>query len=169
MNSVEINNIIKIITTTPLYVWAILAYLLFVGIKAMRNRIVYLPKFFIIPAVLIGLKYKVFFSEDNMIYIGFMLLGLSVGFITAQKTVIKILREVKSIELPGNYSTIIILITFFLIKYIFGYLETTNHELVNPYLYIENSISGILAGYFLGRSVCYVYRFYKAIYSKHIS
>ena len=96
----------------------------------MRNRIVYLPKFFIIPAVLIGLKYKVFFSENNMIYIGFMLLGLSVGFIIAQKTVIKILREVKSIELPGNYSTIIILITFFLIKYIFGlkmwYLGTCN-------------------------------------------
>jgi hypothetical protein len=169
MNSVEVNNIIKIIATTPLYVWAILAYLLFVGIKAMRNHIVYLPKFFIIPAVLIGLKYKVFFSENNIIYIGFMLLGLSVGFITAQKTVIKIFRELKSIELPGNYSTIIILITFFLIKYIFGYLEATNRELVNLYLYIENSISGILAGYFLGRSVCYVYRFYKAIYSKHIS
>lgn len=45
MNSAEVNNIIKIIATTPLYVWAILAYLLFVGIKAMRNHIVYLPKF----------------------------------------------------------------------------------------------------------------------------
>lgn len=104
-----------------------------------------------------------------MIYIGFMLLGLSVGFITAQKTVIKIFRELKSIELPGNYSTIVILTTFFLIKYLFGYLEATNSELINPYLYIENSISGMLVGYFLGRSVCYIYRFYKTIYFKHTS
>ncbi|MFK7967868.1 MAG: hypothetical protein AB8B68_01725, partial [Rickettsiaceae bacterium] len=68
-----------------------------------------------------------------------MFLGCLVGFIIAKKAVIKILRELKSIELSGNYSTITIVITFFLIKYIFGYFEATNFELIAPYLYIENS------------------------------
>ncbi len=152
----------NIIISTPLYVWGVLAYLLFVGIKAMHDHIVYLPKLLIIPAVLMGLKYKIFFSENNTAYLSSMFLGCLVGFIIAKKAVIKILRELKSIELSGNYSTITIVMTFFLIKYIFGYFEATNFELIAPYLYIENSISGLLTGYYLGRSSCYIYRCYKS-------
>ncbi len=50
------NKAISIIIGTPVYVWAILIYLVFVGIKAINTRIVYLPKVFIIPLVLMAVK-----------------------------------------------------------------------------------------------------------------
>ena len=54
-----IKFIIHTIIGTPWWVWIILVYLLFVGIKALKPRIVYLPKLFIIPAVLSSMQYKI--------------------------------------------------------------------------------------------------------------
>ena len=81
---------------------------------------------------------------------------------TASNATIKILKELKSIELPGNYTTITISIFFFLVKYTLGYLEATRPELVNQCSFADLVTSGCLIGYFLGQMFCYVYRFMKA-------
>jgi hypothetical protein len=151
-------DISKIAIDTPTWVWGVLAYLLVVGIKAMRDRIVYLPKLFIMPIILMGLKYKALIS---VIYMGFMLIGVFIGVIIGRRTDVKICKDLKSIELPGSYFTLILLLLFFSIKYVFGYLEATQFEIVEQYGFIEISISGILSGYFLGRSIFYVYRYYQ--------
>ena len=57
----------SIILGAPYWTWVILVYLIFIGIKAMQKRVVYLPKLFIVPIVLTALKYKVFLSGDSYI------------------------------------------------------------------------------------------------------
>ena len=53
-------QLLKIISDTPTWIWFVFGYLIFIGIRATDNRIVYIPKLFIIPLVLSRLKYKVF-------------------------------------------------------------------------------------------------------------
>ncbi len=161
MNQFKLDEFIKIITNTPVWVWGALCYLLFVGFKAMRTRIVRLPKLFVMPIVFLGLRYKLFFASNVEVYISLLLFCFVVGFITASNATIKILKELKSIELPGNYTTITISIFFFLVKYTLGYLEATRPELVSQCSFADLVISGCLIGYFLGHMSCYVYRFMK--------
>lgn len=156
--------IIKAITGTPIWVWAVFIYLLLVGLKATHNRTIYLPKLYIIPVILIGLKYQTFISGNYfyiMLYLLFLCIGIGTGILSVFRAPTKIFKDLKSIELPGNYSTLIILLLFFLIKYTFGYLQVTNPTIANQYALLELSIEGAFSGYFLGKTLYYTYRFYQ--------
>jgi hypothetical protein len=164
MNQNLFEFVIKAIIGTPIWVWVIFIYLLLVGLKATRNRIIYLPKLYIIPIILIGLKYQTFFSGNYFsiaLYASFLCIGIGTGILSALKAPIKIFKDLKSIELPGNYSTLIILLLFFFVKYIFGYLQATNTILANQYAFLELSIEGAFSGYFGGKTLYYTYRFYQ--------
>jgi len=152
---------IQVIVSAPLYVWCILVYILFIGIWAMHERVVYLPKLFIITIVLTLLKYKIFIYGNSTIvltYLLFLILGC-IGFFLCQKTQIKILKDSKSVELPKNYYTIFILSSFFGIKYILGYLQANELEITSRYLIFDTSISALFSGYFFGRAIACLYRF----------
>ena len=153
---------LHIIEGTPLYVWVILVYLLFVGIKSLNTRIIYLPKLFIIPLVLLTIKYKTFLSSDAITFFLAIILGAIWSFFIHKNDTIKIVKDSLSVELPGNHSTLIILISFFLVKYYFGYLNSTDHDLALKYSFIENVISGLFSGYFIGRAIQYTYKYLKA-------
>ena len=48
-------DMMQMLTHTPLFVWAILAFLIFRGVVAMRDRAMELRKLFIIPAVMLAM------------------------------------------------------------------------------------------------------------------
>lgn len=152
------------ISGTPVWVWVVFVYLLLVGLKATRNRIIYLPKLYIIPIILIGLQYDTFISGNVFyiaLYFSLLCVGLGIGVLSVLRTPIKIFKDLKSIELPGSYSTLIILFLFFCVKYIFGYLQATNPMLYGQNEFLEISIGAAFSGFFLGRTLNYTYRFYK--------
>lgn len=148
----------KIILGTPWWVWILFTYLIFVGVRATKTRIVYLPKLFIIPAILLYLKKDVIVSPYFAV---FGVVGLYTGFVIAKKINLKPISGELSIELPGTYSTLLLLLSFFLIKYLFGYLHYANAEIADEYLFVETSLSALFSCYLLGRSICYLYRYYK--------
>ena len=157
-----LNFILGAIAGTPWWVWVVFVYLLFIGIKSMKRRNVYLPKLFIIPIVLTAIKYKVFFLGGLNIWTAYfvsLIIGLGVGYRIAIHEKIRILKQSTSIELSGSYHTFIILMLFFSIKYVFGYLYDVNSALSAEYLNIEIAISGLFSGYFLGKSLNYLRRF----------
>lgn len=154
--------ILSIIKGTPSWVWMVFIYVLFVGIKSTRTRIVYLPKLFIIPLVLLALKYKIFFSKEVVLFIAVIIFAAICSFIALRHTKITVIKNAKSVELPGNYSTLLTLICFFAIKYYFGYLDSTMPTLSAKYSFIDTIISGIFTGYFLGRSIRYLREYMKA-------
>lgn len=164
MNHELVEFFINAITGTPTWVWVIFVYLLLIGYKATRTRVIYLPKLYIIPIILIGLQYKLFLSGNLfniVLYLSFLSVGVGIGILSVLKTSVKILKELKSIELPGNYSTLILLFLFFCIKYIFGYLQATNAVLASEYAFLEIAIVATFTGFFLGRTLNYTYRFFK--------
>jgi hypothetical protein len=150
-------KILTIITGAPIYVWFIFAYLVFIGVKNLKTRVVYLPKLFIIPFVMLALKYNLFLSKNSFMFILMITLGAVVSFFAHANTKIKIVKNLKSVELKGGYSAMIILMSFFFIKYLFGYLEHAKPELFSKYYMIEIILSGLFSGFFIGRAIRYMY------------
>ena len=160
-----LNSLMHTITGTPLWVWGVFAYLVYVGFKSTRVRVVPISKLFIMPAILFGIKYKTFLSGDMLLILCYFIslaMGVGIGFYLALQTKVAIHKSSKSIELPGEHSTCILLLSFFCLKYAFGYVQSTTPEVPVQYLMLETSISAIFSGYFLGRSLNYVRRFSRA-------
>lgn len=155
------NEFLQIIKGTPLYVWAILVYLLFVGIKSMKTRVVYLPKLFVIPLILLAIKYKTLLSIDALVFCLVILVGSAISFFMHFMYKIRVIKREGSIEVPGSYGTLIILFSFFIVKYYFGYLKSADHDLFLKYALIENIISGLFSGYFIGRALVFTYKYLK--------
>jgi hypothetical protein len=147
--------------TTPLWVWGIFVYILYVGIRVSRNHTAYIPRLFIVPLVLTGLKYNVFLSGNFWMYGGGIVIGTLIGRFVAMKAPARILKDSMSVELTGSYSTLILLIIFFMFKYVFGYLHSVHPQIAEQYEFIDLIGSGMLSGYFLGRAIYYVYCFIK--------
>jgi hypothetical protein len=158
MNS---NTVLKIVTGTPLEIWAILGYLLYIGFKATQPRTVYLPSLFIVPLILTGIKSLYLPSMQVPYYFAAWLLGLVIGKLSAYSTPITVFKNSWSIELPGSYTTLVVLLSFFTVKYVFGFLNVTHPEVALEYSSIESIITGLLSGYLLGRVLGYLSRFYK--------
>ncbi len=151
----------QFLTSTPIWVWGILGYLVYVGIISMQTRIVPLFVLFIPPAIFISMKYNVFLSVGAFSYLGFIAIGLAIGYAVGQRIKIKIIKHANAIEIPGNYSTIFLFLSLFLCKYIFGALNSINPALAAKYFLIDYAISGIFSGFMLGKAGCFWYKFYK--------
>ena len=145
----------------PPFVWLILAYLLYVGIQALKPRVVSINRLIFLPLMLIALKYKIFTSEYAWVYFAGIAVGLVIGYIKVRNSPIEIFKEAKSIQIPGSSSLIVILISIFLIKYYFGYLQAVNPEAYARNLFWDLGISGVLSGYFTGQRASYLYRYFK--------
>ena len=156
--------IFKMLSGTPTWVWCILAYLLLVGIRAFNTRTVYIPKLFIIPIILSGLKYKTLIEGSSIIFIGyFICLSLStfLSFKNAAKQKIQIIPERIEVKLSGTYFTLVILILFFIVKYSFVYISATQHNLYSKIAIFEMCLNGIFSGYFLGKAFNYLHSYMK--------
>lgn len=151
-----------IIVGTPFWVWLIFFYLLYVGFKNLQLHIIYVPKLFIVPLIFLAIQYEVFLSESAPIFFLVLLLSTSLSFLAHIKVPIFAIKESTCIKIPGHYSILLILISFFFVKYFFGYLQDTNPALADKYALLDIIISSALSGFFLGRAICYSYKYLKA-------
>jgi hypothetical protein len=135
-----------------------LAYILYVGIQALNERIVSIPKLFIIPIVLIALRYKVILTDSAILCVLSICIGTGLGFWITSKNAGLILKDINSVKLLGSYITLVLLVSFFALKYAFGYLSATHNPIAVEYADIEVLMSSLLTGYFLGRGFYYLYR-----------
>ncbi len=150
-------NFIDFILYTPWWVWAILVYVLFIGMKTLQTRVVFIPQLFLIPLILIALKYKIMFSEMLSSYVGFLLLGLAIGIYFAYKSLSVINKKECTVKIEGSSSTLILLLSFFGVKYLLVYLQETQTLSMN-YLLFDTAISAVLSGYFLGKAFYFLYK-----------
>ena len=155
----SLSSIFKIISDTPIWVWCILGYLIFTGIRAIKPRVVYIPKIFVIPLVFSALNYKVFVASSILVWLGYFMCLFLLSFLSYKYCAIKkieIIKESASVKLPGTYWTLVILVTFFIVKYVFGYISATNPRYYHNIQFLELGIGAVLSGYFLGRGIRYL-------------
>lgn len=150
---------------TPRWVFAIFFYLLWIGIKATRERTVLLPALFIMPTVFLALKARTLISANSktlLLYFGAFILAATISYLFASRIRIKIDKQNKLITLPGSWHTLIIVLTIFSLKYVFGYLNSQHPDIAAEYAFLETLLSGACVGFSVGRISSYVYRFIKS-------
>lgn len=166
-------QIIKgVIKGTPFWVWAIFAFLLYRGIRALKTRVVPLKKIFILPAIFISLAlYRLVSSNgaialQNLWWFFAFVTGVSLGFLLFKSTKIQADKKKYLIKLPGTLSTLIMILIIFGIKFCFGYISALNSVFAKSlmFLHLKLITSGMISGLTLGRSLLY---FVKHKNSKH--
>jgi uncharacterized membrane protein AbrB (regulator of aidB expression) len=157
-------NILDIVTHTPLYIWLVFGYLIFIGIKSTKAHIIPIPFLFTAPFIITTLRYN-FFLKASLVHLLMysltIIIGLKIGTRVASLYKSKLILYKNSIELPGNIHSLILFITYFSIQYFFGALSAINRPLYQELIFIEILTRGLFTGFLLGKTFFYVYFYYK--------
>lgn len=150
------SSILTAVSGVPFYVWLILGYLIYVGMQALKPRVVSVNRLIFLPLVLIALKYNIFTSQDAWVYAAGILTGMTAGYFKARKISIEVNKASRMLVLPGSSSLIVVLLGFFVLKYYFGYLQAVDPQAYAQKLWWAYGLSGILSGFFIGQRVSYL-------------
>lgn len=161
------NIIWQTLINTPWWVYLLLAYLIKVGIQASKTRTVELKKLFIIPAVFAFMSIHTLlysFTIDALTILTWfasILIGMVLGWIQIYRYKLKVDKKNVLIQIPGTWSTLITIMIIFIAKYYFGYELATDPALAQQTMFEMSAllISGVCTGFFIGRLICYLYRF----------
>lgn len=150
--------LIQILTHTPLYVWAILALLVYRGVVSMRDREMAFRKLFIIPVIMLALSLQGIVAKFGT---GFLpLFAWASG---AAVTMLLIWRFGSAgisagtapgrVRVHGSWVPLVIMIAIFFAKYatevtLVVQPHASQHALFST---VVCALFGVFSGYFLGR------------------
>lgn len=158
--------IFKILSSTPVYVYLILCYLLLVGIRAAKNRIVSLNRIllsygvFAYLAISAILKFQLTFS-NYILLLSVLILFSFLGWLSIAKKMIKIDQQKKLMALPGSWITLLLVLIIFSSKYYLGFKSYQDPIYIMSLeaKIITISTSSFSLGLILGRLSNYLFRF----------
>jgi len=160
--------VIQIFKGPPLWVWALLIYLLYVGFKALKPRVMSLKKIGILPTVFLYFSIQRLATNINffnsLVWICSTIIGVLLSLILFKNIKISADKKNNLLKLPGSYSTLILILVSFSIKFYFGFQIGKDPNVLKDadffYRYIMGST--ISFGIFLGKTFLYLYKFKKA-------
>jgi teichoic acid transport system permease protein len=160
----------NILSGTPWWVYGLFGYLLYVGIKALKDHSLSLPKLFISPLLV---NILAFFNNDASsthpmtykvgIWIVCFLVGALVSWLFSRHAPLQFNKEKLLISFPGTGAILLIGIGIFVVRYFWGAMEAIHTQPWNPLLhYLRTASLSLLSGFITGRPLYYLYRFFKA-------
>jgi hypothetical protein len=153
----------QILTHTPLWVFPLFAYLIWLGIKAMRPRTVTIWRSLIVPAVFIvwGLS-RLLSSRDFAAPLAAWLgaaAALLVGdFLTAKP--LELDHTTGEIKRPGSVVPLIRNVTVFALQYSVAVISAVDPHDATVAI-VGRAISGGTTGYFLGRTIALLRQYFR--------
>ncbi len=153
------NVLVRTLANTPPWVWALLALLLFLGIRALRATTAPLWRIAILPTVFFVWGLSGFFSLHSLAaqrivpWIAAVAVGLAIGMAIAGARSIRADKTHHLVHVPGSPLTLMLSLSIFAIKYVFGVLHATQPAMfAEPRFWLtELVVSGVLTGMFVGR------------------
>ena len=147
---------------TPSWVYILLFFLIYKGIKAIHGSTKRLTKLLILPAVFLVLSlHKV---TDPYYYILFLILGLIVGWMLYRNIKIRADKVKHLIALPGSVLPLILILIAFAKGYYFGYESAVHPEYLKQHWFTLLTLitSGFFSGIFIGRAAVFLYKYKNA-------
>ena len=149
-------TLFDIIGGTPYWAWILLAYLLFVGIKALKSRTIPLNRLAFMPLIftvwsLTGLYGKPLITL--LFWSSALLLGIYVGWFLLFYRSLSFNKKIGLVHLPGSSMSLCLSLVFFCVRYAFKVASVISHD---PFLLFmltisSSSVSGFVAGIAWGR------------------
>lgn len=148
----------QIVTHTPIYVWAILAFLIYRGVIALRTRDVAMNKLFIIPAVMLVLSLVDIAGKFGLGGMAFGMWLLGAGAMVALVWTFGAARVAPAttpghVVVRGSVWPLVLMMAIFVTKYVTSVAVAVRpalrHDL--PFTVAVCALFGVFSGYFLGR------------------
>ena len=154
----------QILIHTPIWVFPLFAYLVWLGIKAMRPRTVTIWRSLIVPAVFIvwGLSRLLSaqdFAAPLAAWLGAAAALLVVGLLTARP--LELDHTTGEIKRPGSVVPLIRNITVFALQYTVAVLAAVDPHDATTAAIVGRAISGGTTGYFLGGTIALLRQYWK--------
>jgi hypothetical protein len=155
----------QVLIHTPIWVFPLLAWLVWQGIKAMRPRTVTIWRSLIVPAVFIvwGLSRLLSRQQDVVwplvTWIGAAAVLMLVGLLTARP--FELDHTTGEIKRPGSVVPLIRNITVFTLQYTVAVIAAVDPHDATTAAIAGRAISGGTTGYFLGRTVALLRQYFK--------
>jgi hypothetical protein len=149
----------EIFLQTPWWVYAIFIVVVLAGLNSLRHRKIYVKQLLIIPTLLAiwNLAWLNERIHEHYHLLVYWLIGIVFGFFIGEKTVnhwvIRGDKNKQRIYLAPTYSTLILGLLIFAIRYSFEYSYLTHPELATSLYPQDAAVSGIFTGIFAGRTI----------------
>jgi hypothetical protein len=149
--------------TTPLWVYVLFFYLLFIGMKATKTNSVPMGKLAVLPIIFFVLSIHTLIAQlqVNLVTVSAYILSIGLGtwggWLLVRNIAIGYDKTTKLLTLPGSWVTPVLILLIFFSKYYFGFelsmypskAESTEFDLA--FL----GVSGVCTGLFIGRLLGY--------------
>jgi len=150
----------------PWWLHFISIYLLIMGVQASKKRVVSILRLFILPLLFTVLSLSALLTALKLSSFCVSVWGVAglsggiVGWIATKRLKVRVDKRHWLIELPGTWSTLLIILFFASSKYYFTYKLALNPLLSEDivFLILRLVSSGLCIGIFLGRLFYYLNR-----------
>jgi hypothetical protein len=148
----------QILTRTPIYVWAILAFLILRGVIAMRTREIAVNKLFIIPVIMLVLSLQDIAAKFGLAGLPVVMWTLAAGATSALLWKFGAARVMPAaapgrVIVRGSKFPLVLLLAIFMTKYVATVIVAVQPHLRQDTLFtvVVCALFGVFNGYFLGR------------------
>lgn len=154
----------QIISHTPTYVWALLAFLIYRGLLASKDREISLLKMSIIPAVMLALSLSGIDPHGVLgegvwgIWTVGMLAGVAITWQLGGGRDIAVDRAAGTVFQRGSWTPLVLMIAIFGTKYMVAIVSAMHPEAHRQTMFVVSvtTLYGLFNGVFIGRLLRYV-------------
>jgi hypothetical protein len=153
----------QIVSHTPTYVWALLAFLVYRGVLAARDREVAFTKLFIIPAVMLAISFAGINGHGVLgagiwgVWLTGMLAGAALTWLAGKEPLV-VNRGAGTVLQRGSWMPLTMMLTVFATKYVLAVMSAMHPELQGRLVFVVvvGVLFGLFNGFFVGRLLRYV-------------
>ena len=151
---------IQIITRTPIWVWAILGLLLWVGLQQSVPRSVSLRRITVLPLVMIGLSLAGMFTAfgaGSHALLAWGIAAVVAGAVVMSRSLPQATQYnswTQQFQLPGSWTPLVLMMGIFITKYAVGVTLAMHPGLARDALFSQSvgALYGGFSGVFAGRA-----------------
>lgn len=152
---------IQIITRTPVWVWAILGLLAWVGLKQTVPRSVSLRRITVLPVVMIGLSLAGMFTAFGAANHALLAWGIAAAVSVAVVMTLNLPQATQyntwtqHFHIPGSWTPLVLMMGIFITKYAVGVALAMHPDLARDAVFSQSvgALYGGCSGVFTGRAL----------------
>jgi len=159
----------QILTHTPVYVWAILAFLIYRGVLAARDREITLGRMLVIPLLMLALSLQAIASQFGIAGVAMLAWAGAAAIVALQRMRFGRSRASAgatpgTVRIRGSWAPLGLMLAIFTIKYVMAVALAVKPGLAGAVLFVAGAcgLLGLCNGWFLGQLAAVIFREYPA-------
>lgn len=148
----------QFLTHTPLYVWVILAFLVFRGVLALRDRDITITRMSIVPLVMLALALQSIGARYGLVSAALAAWFGACALMALQRWAfggsrVEAGTAPGSLRIRGSWTPLLMMLTIFVIKYAMAVVQAVQPQLAQGAVFAITAcgLLGLCNGWFLGQ------------------